>query len=227
MSHPQLFQHVEPNIFGVVMMVTFQKQDLPLVIARQNTLEMEIRQIIADGEEDKIFVDNEEGIWFGGVSKTKTGHILAAQQADRSSLAYTNHISRILKSQPKKRGRGIPISLEKLQKQPVTPPIATPIAPQKTPTSVWTSQQDSTIITKFSGIQLQFAQQHEHNIHFNTRISQLKLTTKTIDNKMDRLLDIFKQDTHRNKIPRTHLGMTDRSGCHTLPSTDTGSTAQS
>jgi len=113
MSRPQLFQHVEPNISGVVTMVIFQKQDLPLVLARQNSLEMEIRQIIADGEDDKVFIDTAEGIWFGGVSKTKTGRILAAQQADRSSLAYTNHISRILKSPLKKRGGGIPVLPEK------------------------------------------------------------------------------------------------------------------
>jgi hypothetical protein len=62
MSRPQLFQHVEPNISGVVTMVIFQKQDLPLVLARQNSLEMEIRQIIADGEDDKVFIDIAEGI---------------------------------------------------------------------------------------------------------------------------------------------------------------------
>jgi len=38
MSRPQLYQHVEPNISGVVMMVTLQKQDLPLLLAQQNTL---------------------------------------------------------------------------------------------------------------------------------------------------------------------------------------------
>jgi hypothetical protein len=87
MSRPQLFQHLEPNISGVVTMVTFQKQDIPLVLARQNSLEVEIRQIIVDGKEDKLFIDTAEGIWFGGVSKTKTGHILATQQGDRTRLA--------------------------------------------------------------------------------------------------------------------------------------------
>jgi hypothetical protein len=167
MSRPQLFQHVEPNISGVVTMVICQKQDLPLVLARQNSLEMEIRQIIADGEDDKVFIDTAEGIWFGGVSKTKTGRILAAQQADRSSLAYTNHISRILKSPPKKRGGGIPILPEKIMKQTITPSITTPNATQKNIASVWTNHQDNTINDKFVAIQLQFSQQHEHNIHFN------------------------------------------------------------
>jgi hypothetical protein len=37
---------------------------------------------------------------------------------------------------------------------------------------------------------------------------------------------MFEQDTHRSKIPRTHLAMTDQSGCHTMSSSDTGSTDQ-
>jgi hypothetical protein len=56
MSRPQLFQHIEPNISGVVTMVTFQKQDLLLVLARQNSLEMEISQISADGERTKYLL---------------------------------------------------------------------------------------------------------------------------------------------------------------------------
>jgi len=42
MTRPQLFQHVEPNISGIVTMVTFQKQDSNLVFACQKTLESEI-----------------------------------------------------------------------------------------------------------------------------------------------------------------------------------------
>jgi hypothetical protein len=92
MSRPQLFMQVEPNITGIVTMVTFQKADSALVTARQKILESEIRQVIANGEEDNVFVCNEDGIWFGGVNKTRTGRILAKQQVDRSSLEYTKKI---------------------------------------------------------------------------------------------------------------------------------------
>jgi hypothetical protein len=92
MSRPQLFMQVEPNITGVVTMVTFQKIDSTHVIARQKSLESEIRQVIADGEEDKVFICDEDGLWYGGVNKTKTGRLLANQQADRSSLAYTKKL---------------------------------------------------------------------------------------------------------------------------------------
>jgi hypothetical protein len=71
MSRPQLFQQAEPNVVALVTVVTFLAQDYNLVIARQATLETEIRQVLAPGEEDKGFVDPTEGIWFGGANKTK------------------------------------------------------------------------------------------------------------------------------------------------------------
>jgi filamentous hemagglutinin family protein len=49
---------------------------------QDNTLESEIRQIIAEGKEGNVFIEDEEGIWFGGVNKTNTGRILAAQQTN-------------------------------------------------------------------------------------------------------------------------------------------------
>jgi len=89
MSQPQLFQYVEPSISGIVTMVTFQKSDSELVYQRQSTLGSEIHQILSDDEDERIFVNNEEGIWSGGVHKTKTGNFLAGQQSDHSSLEYT------------------------------------------------------------------------------------------------------------------------------------------
>ena len=61
MTRPQLFQHIEPNISGIITMVTFQKQDSNLVYAHQKTLQSKIQQVIVDGEEDNIFVDNYDG----------------------------------------------------------------------------------------------------------------------------------------------------------------------
>jgi hypothetical protein len=62
MSHPQLFQQVEPIVGMVVTIVTYQADDHDLVIVRQSSLEAEIRQVLGDGEEDKFFSDSSEGI---------------------------------------------------------------------------------------------------------------------------------------------------------------------
>jgi filamentous hemagglutinin family protein len=36
-------------------------------------LESEIWSVLAEGEDGKVFINNEEGIWFGGKGKTKIG----------------------------------------------------------------------------------------------------------------------------------------------------------
>jgi hypothetical protein len=63
---------LEPNISGVVTMVTFQKQDSDHMYAWQLTQESEVHQVIADDDDEKVFIDNKEAIRFGGVNKMKT-----------------------------------------------------------------------------------------------------------------------------------------------------------
>lgn len=201
MTRPQLFQHVEPNITGIVTMVTFQKQDSALVYAHQKTLEAEIQQVIADDEEHNVFVNDEDGIWFGRVNKTRTGCILATQQRDKSSLDYTKKIERVLHSPPKKRGGGIPPSPSfsthhiQLSNNPV-PPITT-LAAQ------WNSSTTSSIDAKFADIQIQFSKQQEHNVN-----------SKAIDGKMDRLLNFYEDRTFPpTKLQRINATNLDMSQC--------------
>lgn len=154
-----------------------------------------------------MFVDNEEGIWFGGVVKTKPGKILATQQMDKTSLAYTQHITRLTTSPPKKRGGGILPTASKYVK-----PIEIPDTPKTTSSqkNVWSIQRDSTIESKFADIQLQFDHQTENNIHFNARIASLENTTSVINNKMDGLLGFY-EDRHSSwsKIPRINNNVHD------------------
>jgi len=42
-------------------------------MAHQATLEDEIHSVIADGEASKIFLNDIDGIWFGGANKIKHG----------------------------------------------------------------------------------------------------------------------------------------------------------
>jgi len=120
MSRPQLFQQAEPNHGAMVTIVTFQAQDRDLVLAHQATLEDEIRQVIAEGESEKVFVDDNEGVWFGGVNKQKTGRMnIIPKHTNKASIEYVSHINHIMNSPPKKRvhtpstgkwGGGIPTS---------------------------------------------------------------------------------------------------------------------
>jgi hypothetical protein len=103
MSRSQIFQHAEPNIAAMVTIVTFLAQDYNLVIARQATLETEIRQVLAPREEHKIFVDPDEGIWFGGANKSSKGQLnISMTNTDKASIEYVSHINKIMNSPPKK-----------------------------------------------------------------------------------------------------------------------------
>jgi len=61
MSRPVLFQHVENNSSGQEVIVSYQKAD-PLVKLWQAALER-------DGEIEKVFLDDVDGMWFGSVFK--------------------------------------------------------------------------------------------------------------------------------------------------------------
>jgi hypothetical protein len=74
MSHPQLFQQAEPNHGATVTIVTFQASDKELVMARQDTLEEEPHNVLAPDQENKLFLNEFDGIWFGGVNKNKKGN---------------------------------------------------------------------------------------------------------------------------------------------------------
>jgi hypothetical protein len=52
------------------------------VLARQYSIERELRNIIATGEETKLFLNNKDGIWFSGVNKKKSGHIMIGRTSE-------------------------------------------------------------------------------------------------------------------------------------------------
>jgi len=102
MSRPQLFTQVKPNPAATVTLVTYQARDHNLVSARKATLESEIRNIIKDGEAGKVFIDDTEGIWFGGVNNPKYGRHFDSTNTNRDAIAYSSHINKVMSSPPKK-----------------------------------------------------------------------------------------------------------------------------
>ena len=57
-----------------------------LNIAQQATSENEIRQVLTQGEDVKVFVDMANGIWFGGVNKNQYGSISSSRLSDRAAI---------------------------------------------------------------------------------------------------------------------------------------------
>jgi hypothetical protein len=89
MSRPQLFQLVEPNPAGAVVVVTFQQCDRDFTLNRRMDLKSDIRSQLAKGEGSKVFQSKTEGIWFNNVHRSRNGRIaLGKQPRAHSSLPF-------------------------------------------------------------------------------------------------------------------------------------------
>jgi hypothetical protein len=200
MSHSQLFQFVEPNISGVTTIVTFQSCDKPFIDARKAYLEAELRKIILPGEEHKVFLNDEDGIWFSGVRKQKNGKIFTAQQPSKSTMAQYNHVTSILHSPPKKRP-----NIQTSQSTPIIAPKPAAIPQLNTshPTAPAQPRQTNPshhpqIAAQFQKITAEFQLQHERNTLFDQHIGNLETTTNKIDSNVESImsrLDILLTNT--------------------------------
>lgn len=105
MSCPQLFQFVELNNAGTVVMGIYQACDSEYIKQRAEDIEKEIRDIIQEGEASKIFEDEISGISIGGTYKTKQRKILVANQPPKTTIDHINKINNVLHSPPKNKKR--------------------------------------------------------------------------------------------------------------------------
>jgi hypothetical protein len=201
MNHPLLFQHFEANSSKTIHMAIFQKEDTEYVLARKNTLEADLRQLIALEDINKIFLNPKEGLWFGNVQQNKKGLAIRTAQLTKTGQDYANRVSSILKSPPKKRPQNKIVestSRPTFQSTNPEPPLPTLSACNGTPRN-----QTSLGDPRFLQIQEEYRKQKQTNTQFELRINKLELTTNKIDSNVDRILDILQQD--RNKSPpRSH-----------------------
>jgi hypothetical protein len=77
-------------------------EDSNLVMACQASHESEIRHILAENEEEKLFVDPAKGMWFCGITKSKNGHITINRNLTKDSVEHSSHLDRIINTPPKK-----------------------------------------------------------------------------------------------------------------------------
>jgi hypothetical protein len=150
MSWPQLFQLVEPNPAGAVVLITFQQCDKDLVFDRRMSLESDISAQLAHGEAAKAFLSEIDGISFNDVHCNSKGRFSLNKQSSKEDHAHILHTHSILSPPPKKRSFN-----------------PTPPAPLAQPTWKSPSVQQSATVSKipFSPPLLtQKVKQMEHNL---------------------------------------------------------------
>jgi hypothetical protein len=100
MSHPLLFQHFEANATGTIHMAIYQRSDHDLVTARLASIQQEILQVLAEGEEAKIFANPQEGLWFGNVHQNSQGRVVNANQPTKLGQEYANRVNKTSPAKP-------------------------------------------------------------------------------------------------------------------------------
>jgi hypothetical protein len=128
MSSLVLFQHVEPNFTNSIMMVVFQKMDHPFVMAHQGSLEGGNHMLIAEGEEAKVFLNPQDGLWFSGIHKNQGGHFNTSVAPTKSGVECANHVNSIMKSPPMERPF-IPLTATNTRPSPPATPATMVQAP--------------------------------------------------------------------------------------------------
>jgi hypothetical protein len=160
MSLPVLFQHVEPNFSNTITMVVFQKVDHSFIIARQSSLESEICSLLAMDEEPKVFLNPQDGIWFGGIHKIPGVQFQTSVALTKSGVQYADNVKSLMKSPPKKRSAPLPIPMaNQSQVKPSTPPTHSPTVPIQP--SLPASSMNHINDVRFLQIQEAFSKQHD------------------------------------------------------------------
>jgi hypothetical protein len=103
MLRPRLFQIVDPNAGQTCTIVSFQKCDRNYIEQRKTTLEKEIRAVLAPGESENVFLNDNDGIWFGGHVRTRNGKPIALNVPHRADMEYIQQAESRLKTPNTKR----------------------------------------------------------------------------------------------------------------------------
>ncbi len=101
MSRNRLFQIADPNAGQTCTIVTFQKVDRQFIDLRKASIEQELRSVIAQGESAKIFINEVEGIWFGGHARKRNGKPIILSIPHKADLDYIKQTEHLLNTPPK------------------------------------------------------------------------------------------------------------------------------
>lgn len=208
MSRNRLFQVVDPNAGQTCTIVTFQKSDKHFIEQRKFTLEKELRAILAPGESSKLFVDDVEGIWFGGNARKKNGKTIALTIPNKSDIDYITQTNSILNNPPPKRPHDINSGCGSMQ-----PPThiayrgvvqashtqttqSVSVNDTEGTTTTTTTQTSQTVTAmmeaRFQTIETEIQQQKTTQQHMDQRLHTLEHRTTSIDDNIAEMMAFWK-----------------------------------
>jgi hypothetical protein len=120
MQRNRLFHIIDPNAGHTCTIATFQKSDKAHIEQRKLSLEQGIRSVLEKGEAPKVFIDEIEGIWFGGTVRHKNGKPFSITAPSKTDMEFRKHTDSILNNPPNKK---------RLQQNSPTPANTNPATP--------------------------------------------------------------------------------------------------
>jgi hypothetical protein len=84
----RLFHIINPNAGNTCTIATFQKADKAYIEQWKLSLEQGKKSVLEKGEASKVFIDEVDGIWFGGTVKQVNGKPIVLHTPSRTDLEF-------------------------------------------------------------------------------------------------------------------------------------------
>jgi hypothetical protein len=202
MQRNRLFHIIDPNAGHTCTIATFQKSDKAHIEQWKLSLEQEIRSVLEKGEAPKVFIDEIEGIWFGGTVRHKNGKPFSITAPSKTDMEFRKHTDAILNKPPNKKRfqqnsptpantnpatPGAHISLT----HHISPPPASTNMNTQSPTPM-THQITAAIENRFHIVETELTFQRETQKDMDNRLHQLEHRTTTIDDNINQMMAHWK-----------------------------------
>jgi hypothetical protein len=204
MSRNNLFQVVDPNAGQTCTVVSFQKVDCPYVEQRKISLEKELRSVLAPGERENVFINDTDGLWFGGHIRICNGKPIALSVPNKADMEYIQQAETRLKTPQAK-----PDFNNSTSHSNIRPPTqitysgllqartrtTQSISIQDTEgTTTTTTTQTSQTVTalmeaRFQGLETEMKNQKEHQQGMDQRLSHLENRTNSINDNIATMME--------------------------------------
>ena len=199
MSRSTLFQVVDPNAGQTCTIVSFQKNDRSYVEKRKETLEKELRAVLAPGESENVFQSDEDGIWFGGHVRVRNGKPIALSVPHKADLEYIQRAESRLKTPTSKRAIAATTTNHHYSRPPsqitysgnlqARTSTTQQVSVQETEgTTTTTTTQTQTVTAtmeaRFQVLETEMRSQREHQCTMDQRLSQLENRTGSINDNI-------------------------------------------
>jgi hypothetical protein len=198
----------------------FKKKDKPFIEQRKSSLEAEIRSCLENGESTKVFVDDIEGLWFGGAIKQRNGKPISIHAHTKEDMSFLNHANNLMNFPPTKRpfeqtadqnstlhSNTVNYSSILQARRTLTSRFVSVQDPagNTSTTTTQTSQITAMVETRFQTIELEIKHQREHQQGMDERLHNLESRATSIDENIASMMAFWKiTPKHKRKANEQH-----------------------